>query len=342
MEYIIKFNVGETYNHMSWQATNCLTCIRKEHTRNKNWEKLLMLGNPSRLPPVMHLWHQEAPVSRLAQSHCNTLGNKTIWTPVLTALIWIHTYQLRKRFAIHMERWDSKYICRQMNWAIPKTQNNYMEMWLLKHPAHLWQIIMAEGTNSNICNHCKKPAWWRCWSCLSQPMFCRACCRASHHSLMYHKIEKWDGRFFQDAWLWQVGVRLNLGHQGLECPSQSDLLDACKVNEENRDHQDQLSVAQYNFRLVPSGCEEPQSSPIFILDLHVPDPEQPVEADNQDDSNWQDVPSSSFTWVPLQTIPQHLTILTIYSYSSLIPLDCHPSQLFLVPAQLLMQLMSFS
>ena len=42
--------------------------------------------------------------------------------------------------------------------------------------------------------------------------------------------------------------------------------------------------------------------PIFILDLHVPDHKQPVEADNQDDSNWQEVPSSSFTWVPLQTI----------------------------------------
>ena len=46
-------------------------------------------------------------------------------------------------------------------------------------------------------------------------------------------------------------------------------------------------------------CNPP---PIFILDLHVPDHKQPVEADNQDDLNWQDVPSSSFTWVPLQTI----------------------------------------
>ena len=132
-------------------------------------------------------------------------------------------------------------------------------------------------------------------------MFCRSCCRDAHQFLIYHRIEKWNGRFFQDASLWEVGVRLHIGHQGLKCPSQSVLLDACAVDEENKDEQDQLSATQYNFGPVPSEHEEPQPPPPFVHNPPIPDPEPTVEVDDQDDPNWQDVPSTSFTWVPLQT-----------------------------------------
>jgi hypothetical protein len=176
-----------------------------------------------------------------------------------------------------------------------------MEMWLGKRAAYLRRIIMAEGTDGSKCSRChSEGARWRCRSCLGRPMFCRACCRTNHRLLIYHRIEKWNGRFFQDASLWEVGVRLHLGHQGLECPSQSDLLDACKANEENRDRTDRMSAAQYNFGPVPSEQGLPQRPP--PPPTIIPDPEQTVEGDDQDDLNWEDVPSSSFTWVPLQTI----------------------------------------
>ena len=132
-------------------------------------------------------------------------------------------------------------------------------------------------------------------------MFCQACCWASHQFLIYHRIEKWNSRFFQDSRLWEVGVRLHVGHQGLECPSQTILLDACKGNEQNKDEQDQLSAAQYSYSLAPFQCEQPQPAPVFIPDLPDPNPNQTAEANNQDDLNWEDVPSSSFAWVRLQT-----------------------------------------
>src|ERR1700729_3188933 len=167
-----------------------------------------------------------------------------------------------------------------------------MEMWLPKRDAHLRRIIAAEGTNANVCIRCKKAARWRCRSCLARPMFCRSCCRASHQFLIYHRIEKWNGKFFQDAWLWEVGVRLHIGHQGLECPSQSILLDACKGDEENKDERDQLSAVQHNFGPLPSEHEQPQPPPPF--NSPITDPEQTVEVDDQDDLNWQDVPTSTF------------------------------------------------
>ncbi|KAF8815961.1 hypothetical protein BYT27DRAFT_7021605, partial [Phlegmacium glaucopus] len=66
---------------------------------------------------------------------------------------------------------------------------------------------------------CQKLARWRCLCCLSRPMFCRECCRTTHEQLIYHQLQKWTGRFFQDAGLWEVGVRLSVGHMGGNCPS---------------------------------------------------------------------------------------------------------------------------
>ena len=99
---------------------------------------------------------------------------------------------------------------------------------------------------------------------------------------------------------WEVGARLHVGNQGLECPSQTLLLATCKVSEQNKDEHDQLSVAQYNFGLVPIESQLPQPPPIFIPDFP-PDPKHRAETNDQDDLNWEDVQSSSFSWVPLQT-----------------------------------------
>ena len=94
-------------------------------------------------------------------------------------------------------------------------------------------------------------------------------------------------------------MRLHIGHKGLECPSQSILLDACKGDKENKDEHNQLSAVQYNFEPVSSEHEQSQPPPLF--NLPILDPEQTVEVDDQNDLNWQDVLSSTFTWVLLQT-----------------------------------------
>jgi hypothetical protein len=35
---------------------------------------------------------------------------------------------------------------------------------------------------------------------------------------VYHRIEKWNGRFYQRGALWQVGAKVYLGHKGKPCP----------------------------------------------------------------------------------------------------------------------------
>ena len=61
-----------------------------------------------------------------------------------------------------------------------------------------------------------------------------------HNKLIYHRLQKWTGLYFKDAGLWEVGVRLCLGHMGEICPSQEILLEACCLLEAQKDEADVL------------------------------------------------------------------------------------------------------
>jgi hypothetical protein len=41
---------------------------------------------------------------------------------------------------------------------------------------------------------------------------------------LFHRVEKWNGRYFQRGALWQVGVKIYVGHQGKPCPRSADSL----------------------------------------------------------------------------------------------------------------------
>jgi CxC2 like cysteine cluster associated with KDZ transposases len=53
------------------------------------------------------------------------------------------------------------------------------------------------------------------------PMFCMACCRSSHLSHSFHKIECWVDEFYQNSWLIETSLTLHFGHGGKPYPSYS-------------------------------------------------------------------------------------------------------------------------
>lgn len=152
--------------------------------------------------------------------------------------------------------------------------------------AYLDRIIRSEATTELTCKVCQNPARWRCLCCLGRPMFCRACCRISHNKLIYHKLQKWTGQYFQDAGLWEVGVRLCVGHMGENCPSQETLLEACSLLEAQKDVVD-VQLPQL----------ERYDAPEYV-GVDVPDDPDYVD-DDPDDSDWEDVPASQTD--PLRT-----------------------------------------
>jgi hypothetical protein len=64
-------------------------------------------------------------------------------------------------------------------------------------------------------------AVWRCRDCSDKRVFCVFCFRDRHLINLFHRVEKWNGRYFQQGGLWQVGVKICVGHQGRPCPRSS-------------------------------------------------------------------------------------------------------------------------
>lgn len=168
-----------------------------------------------------------------------------------------------------------------------------MRQWLPKRSTYLRQILLTEGNEVKTCTGCQKSAHWRCLCCLSRPMYCRECCRTTHQQLIYHRLQKWTGRFFQDAGLWEVGVRLCVGHMGQSCPSQGDLLKACGIYEAQKDQEDDLATENNFVPIRPEPQQPHYADP--------PDSDSINADDNPDDPEWEDILASQTEPVPLRT-----------------------------------------
>src|SRR6266567_2531056 len=85
---------------------------------------------------------------------------------------------------------------------------------------------------------------WRCKNCSGGRLLCGLCCRNAHQFLPFHRVEYWNSRYFQMGALWQVGLRLYLGHQGNPCPAVT-----------NRDGQDDGISGRSNYFIMclPAG-----------------------------------------------------------------------------------------
>ncbi|KAF6747984.1 hypothetical protein DFP72DRAFT_1074860 [Ephemerocybe angulata] len=102
-----------------------------------------------------------------------------------------------------------------------KTTHDYLKAWLDqgKCGAYLDRLLITEAMPKPTCVRCLKGvATWRCLDCGSQPQYCGVCCRISHRRTPFHRVEYWNGGYFQPAWLWQAGTMICLGHQGHMCP----------------------------------------------------------------------------------------------------------------------------
>ncbi|MDX6295879.1 MAG: hypothetical protein QOH50_5049 [Kribbellaceae bacterium] len=149
-----------------------------------------------------------------------------------------------------------------------KTEQEYMETWRdkkrSKYLNRLLSLCTSTSPGQQVCTACKiGKSLWRCLDCMDTCMLCVLCFRHRHQHLPFHRVEKWNGRFFQRGSLWQVGVKIYLGHQGAVCPNSIDALSQrhnTKMNgsEDLRDNPidfpllyHQLQSLAHQFQLTP-------------------------------------------------------------------------------------------
>ncbi len=62
----------------------------------------------------------------------------------------------------------------------------------------------------------------RCLSCIGHCRWCRTCAVKAHLSLSFHRLQRWNGQFYEAISLADLGFILNLGHNGDVCPLNTD------------------------------------------------------------------------------------------------------------------------
>lgn len=80
---------------------------------------------------------------------------------------------------------------------------------MLRHEAHQGQCTSCGKVEGSI----------RCLDCFATPSLCTSCTLASHTTLPFHRMEKWDQDFYRSTTLNALGFVLRLGHSGQPCPT---------------------------------------------------------------------------------------------------------------------------
>jgi hypothetical protein len=126
------------------------------------------------------------------------------------------------------------------------------------------------------CTRCLKSkaqeALWRCEDCFCLQDMCSTCLRETHQALPFHRIQRWTGQFFQEAWLRDVGLSVFLcqNRNGRPCPSNPG-----KKLPDNLDEEQLLSSVSAG---APSRPNIIPGVPSILtnFDAELVDPEDPV------------------------------------------------------------------
>ncbi|KAI0060273.1 hypothetical protein BV25DRAFT_1871286 [Artomyces pyxidatus] len=99
-----------------------------------------------------------------------------------------------------------------------------MTQWIPLRDSFLDEMIRHEGLGRHetvpLCTGCNAvEASVRCEDCLGSPMLCPSCICSVHATDPFHRIQRWNGAFFEAHSLSEAGLCIQLGHDGLECPN---------------------------------------------------------------------------------------------------------------------------
>lgn len=60
---------------------------------------------------------------------------------------------------------------------------------------------------------------YHCMDYLFPPILCSSCIKDSHATSLFHRTEKWNGFYFDQATFTELGQIIGLGHYGTLCPN---------------------------------------------------------------------------------------------------------------------------
>jgi hypothetical protein len=106
-----------------------------------------------------------------------------------------------------------------------KTPNTLLKSWLNNYSEDYLSMLFqshAAPLSSN-CVRCGRSTHqlYRCRHCLSADTLCLECMLLAHKSFPTHRVASWNGAFWEEASLSDLGLILYLGHCGEKCAEQA-------------------------------------------------------------------------------------------------------------------------
>ncbi|KAJ8694062.1 hypothetical protein PTI98_008995 [Pleurotus ostreatus] len=125
-----------------------------------------------------------------------------------------------------------------------KTSGDYVQEWMQHKMADLQEIINMEALPHEptciLCCEALDDIIFRYNHCFSTQVLCSICCLESHRRSPFHHIQTWKDGHFKDCDLNELGLVVNLGHGGKECPAARG--DADVINPFMSDNREQSVV----------------------------------------------------------------------------------------------------
>ncbi|KAH6903662.1 hypothetical protein BKA70DRAFT_1227593 [Coprinopsis sp. MPI-PUGE-AT-0042] len=143
-----------------------------------------------------------------------TTGHQDLPVPLDTASPSTPTTEAQKSSAKPKKR-DRNY----ENWTT-------LRDWIPRKQAFLDELLRHDGLADSLdrqsCVSCSPTSpsmgMFKCTDCWDGPLLlCQDCLISKHANQPLHRIEKWNGKFFEKASLSGLGLRVQLGHGGGEC-----------------------------------------------------------------------------------------------------------------------------
>ncbi|KAG1787612.1 uncharacterized protein HD556DRAFT_1434387 [Suillus plorans] len=170
-------------------------------------------------------------------------------------------------------------------------------MWLKDHPLFLEKILRLEG-KGNLrnapCSRCGDLSpKYRCEDCFGVNLHCSSCIKAAHQLHPLHRLQKWNGKYFERVTLKALGLRIQLGHApGQACPNprrafNNDffVMDSHGIHEVSLDFCDCTDAVAHVQQLLriswfPSTTADPKTAATFHLleEFHILSFESKVSA----------------------------------------------------------------
>ncbi|KAI0054692.1 hypothetical protein BV25DRAFT_1873293 [Artomyces pyxidatus] len=100
---------------------------------------------------------------------------------------------------------------------------NPLRDWIPFRDTFLDELLRHEGLGNNTelphCQSCQEAVGeLKCRDCTGALHLCAGCIVSAHAMEPLHRIERWNGKFFEPHSLEKAGLRVQLGHDGQACP----------------------------------------------------------------------------------------------------------------------------